>query len=77
MIITFVILSKYPLHPDAFERNQVYVASAKDFENSTLSDDLGEGLFIKKDVHNKGKILSYFNGVRKKKNFQSFQGKTK
>ena len=72
-----VIFSKYPLHPDALERNQVYVASAKDFESSILTEDLGEGLFMKQEVLNKGQVLSYFNGVRKKKNFKSFPGKIK
>ena len=61
---------------DYHEKNLVYVASAKEFENSILTEDLGEGLFMKQDVL-KGKVLSYFNGVRKKKIFQSFQGKTK
>ena len=61
--------SKYPLHPDALERNQVYVATAKESENSILTEDLGEGLFLKQEVLNKGTILSYFNGVRKKRSF--------
>ena len=67
--------SKYPLHPDALERNQVYVATAKESENCILTEDLGEGLFLKQEVLNKGAILSYFNGVRKNKSFISFQGK--
>ena len=70
----FSIFSKYPLCQDALERKQVYVATTKHSENSILNEDLGEGLFLKKEVLQKGMLLAFFNGVRKKKTFSSFQG---
>ena len=71
------IFSKYPLCQDALERKQVYVATTKHSENSILNEDLGEGLFLKKEVLQKGMLLAFFNGVRKKKTFSSFQGMSK
>ena len=62
---------------DALERKQVYVATTKHSENDILNEDLGEGLFLKKEVLQKGKLLAFFNGVRKKKTFSSFQGMSK
>ena len=65
------------MHPDALERKQVYVATTKHSENSMLNEDLEEGLFLKKEVLQKGMLLAFFNGVRKKKTFSSFQGMSK
>ena len=70
----FSIFSRYPLCQDVLERKQVYVTTTKHSENSILNEDLGEGLFLKKEVLQKGMLLAFFNGVRKKKTFSSFQG---
>ena len=62
---------------DALERKQVYVATTKHSENNILNEDHGEGLFLKREVLQKGMLLAFFNGVRKKKTFSSFQGMSK
>ena len=65
------------MYQDALERKQVYVATTKHSEKGMLNEDLGEGLFLKKEVLQKGMLLAFFNGVRKKKTFSSFQGMSK
>ena len=76
MVLNFLkIFSKHPLHPDAFEKEYVYVATANQCENNVLNEDPGEGLFLKKEVFKEGTLLAFYNGIRKRKKHSSFQGR--
>ena len=72
MYVYIYFFSKQPLLQDILETNQVYVSLTK-INEPIPAKALGEGLFARQNIHEKGLIIAFFNGIRKRKPFRLYQ----